>query len=356
MNFPFHGHGAPHYGLFCCAAAHQTVKSTNQWIQTENLRSPQYRCPWFPGEILSPEKFLGVNSMKRSTKMGIVCGLSLLSALLATACGSTNAAVGEKKPVVLVVSFGTSFNDSRAATIGAVEKAIAAAYPGYEQRRAFTSQIIIDRVYQRDGEKIDNIDNAMERLKKDGVKVLAVQPTHVMNGFEYDEMREAIKPFEKNFSKISYGLPLLTSDADYDEVVDIITAETKQYAADGTAIVYMGHGTEHEANGTYAKLDKLLKDRGFPNYIVGTVEASPSLDDVIVQLNALKAKKAVLLPFMIVAGDHANNDMAGDEDDSWKSILESKGYATEPVLRGLGQYPGIQAMFVRHAGEAIAKL
>jgi sirohydrochlorin cobaltochelatase len=279
-----------------------------------------------------------------------------LSGFLLAGCASSGAATGGKKPVVLVVSFGTSFNESRAQTIGAIEKAIAAAYPAYEQRRAFTSQIIIDRVYERDGEKIDNLKEAMQRLRKDGVRELAVQPTHVMNGFEYDEMRAAIKPFEKDFAKISYGLPLLASDADYEEVADIITAETKQYNDADTVVVFMGHGTEHEANSAYARLDKLLKDRGFPNYIIGTVEAEPSLDDVIEQLDALGRKKVVLLPFMIVAGDHANNDMAGDEDDSWKSILESKGYTVQPVLRGLGQYPAIQAMFVRHAGEAIAKL
>jgi sirohydrochlorin cobaltochelatase len=211
-------------------------------------------------------------------------------------------------------------------------------------------------VYQRDGEKIDNLEDAMERLVKDGVKELAVQPTHVMNGFEYDEMREAIKPFEKNFDRISYGLPLLISDADYEEVANIVTGETQQYNDGDTAVVFMGHGTEHEANSAYARFDKLLKDKGFANYIIGTVEASPSLDDVIVQLDALGKKKVVLLPFMIVAGDHANNDMAGDEDDSWKSILQEKGYTVQPVLRGLGQYPGIQAMFVRHAGEAVAGL
>jgi sirohydrochlorin cobaltochelatase len=297
-----------------------------------------------------------MNGMNSFSRIAAACALPLLAVLLPAACTSTGSAAGEKKPVVLVVSFGTSFNDSREQTIGAIEKAIAAAYPGFEQRRAFTSQIIIDRVNQRDGEKIDNLADAMERLRKDGVREVAVQPTHVMNGFEYDEMREAIRPFEKDFARISYGLPLLASDADYEEVADIITAETKQYDDGETALVFMGHGTEHEANSAYARLDRILKDRGLPNYIIGTVEAEPSLDDVIVQLDALWKKKVVLLPFMIVAGDHANNDMAGDEEDSWKSILQAKGYTVQPVLRGLGQYPGIQAMFVRHAGEAISGL
>ncbi|MDR0584926.1 MAG: sirohydrochlorin cobaltochelatase [Treponema sp.] len=294
--------------------------------------------------------------MNKFSRIAAACALPLLAVLLPAACASSGAAAGKKKPVILVVSFGTSFNDSRAETIGAVEKAIAAAYPAYEQRRAFTSQIIIDRVYERDGEKIDNLAEAMEKLRKDGVREVAVQPTHVMNGFEYDEMREAIKPFEKDFARISYGLPLLSSDADFNEVAEIIVGETKQYDGEDTAIVFMGHGTEHEANSAYAKLDKILKDGGHPNYIIGTVEAEPSLDDVIEQLDGLGVKNVVLLPFMIVAGDHANNDMAGDEDDSWKSVLQSRGYTAQPVLRGLGQYPEIQAMFVRHAGEAVGRL
>ncbi|AEF86213.1 sirohydrochlorin cobaltochelatase [Treponema primitia ZAS-2] len=299
--------------------------------------------------------------MKSFTRTGVVFALPLLITLLLPACagnfvarsGSSKAAVGEKKPVVLVVSFGTSYNDTRANTIGAIEKAIAAAYPNYEQRQAFTSQIIIDKLRKRDGLQIDNITEAMNRLKADGVKELVVQPTHVMNGLEYDEMQEAIKPFSKDFTKLSYGLPLLISDSDYTEVVNIITNDTKQYAADDTAVVFMGHGTEHEANATYSKLDTLLKAKGFSRYIIGTVEATPSLDDVIAQVDALNVKKVVLFPFMIVAGDHANNDMAGDEEDSWKTILESKGYTVRAVLRGLGEYPGIQAMFVRHAGDAI---
>jgi sirohydrochlorin cobaltochelatase len=294
--------------------------------------------------------------MNKFSRTAAACALPLLAVLLPLACATAGAAKGETKPVILVVSFGTSFNDSREKTIGAIEKAIAAAYPEYEQRRAFTSQIIIDRVYERDGERIDNLKEAMERLRRDGVKKVAVQPTHVMNGFEYDEMREAIRPFEKDFDRISYGLPLLASDADYMEVAEIITAETKQYNDGDSAVVFMGHGTEHEANSAYAKLDRILKDLGFSNYIIGTVEAEPSLEDVVAQLDALGVKKVTLLPFMIVAGDHANNDMAGDEDDSWKSILQSKGYTALPVLKGLGQYPAIQAMFVRHAGEAVGKL
>jgi sirohydrochlorin cobaltochelatase len=257
------------------------------------------------------------------------------------------------KPVILVVSFGTSFNDSRAKTIGAIENAIATAYPTYEVRRAFTSQIIINHIYKRDKEKIDNIKQAMNRLKKDKVRELIVQPTLIMSGKEYDEMRKEIKPFEKNFTSVRYGEPLLTSDEDFTEAIKAITDATKQYVADDSAVVFMGHGIEHSANATYSKLAAALKTLGFANYVIGTVEAKPSLDDVIAELGKLGVKKLALLPFMIVAGDHANNDMAGDSDDSWKTILQSKSYAVTPIIRGLGENPAIQQIFVKHVDKAI---
>jgi sirohydrochlorin cobaltochelatase len=259
--------------------------------------------------------------------------------------------IDDKKPVLLVVSFGTTFNDSRAKTIEAVEKALVAAYPEYELRRAFTSRIVIDKLAERDGLRVDDAAEAMRRLTADGVKNIVVQPTHVMNGREYDKMRKAILPFEKEFETVRYGLPLLISDADFEEIAGIITACSG--GGDDTAVIFMGHGTDHESNAVYAKLDKMLKDRGFSRYFIATVESVPSLEDIVVQVDALNVKKIVLLPFMIVAGDHANNDMAGSGDDSWKSIFESKGYEVETVIKGLGEYPEIQAMFVRHAGEAI---
>jgi sirohydrochlorin cobaltochelatase len=277
--------------------------------------------------------------------------LSISAIASFTACASAKAGEGGR-PVILVVSFGTSFAETRAKTIEAVEKAIAAAYPAYEVRRAFTSQIIIDRVAKRDGIKIDNVDQAMKRLKADKVTELVVQPTHIMNGIEYDQMRTEIKPYEKNFTSVRYGLPLLSSDADYAEVVRAISGSAAEYAGEG-AVVFMGHGTEHEANAVYAKLDGILKGQGLSRYFVATVEAEPTLDDVIAGLAPLQVKEITLLPFMIVAGDHATNDMAGDEDDSWKSILEARGYRVTAVLKGLGEYPEIQQIFVRHAGAAI---
>jgi sirohydrochlorin cobaltochelatase len=280
--------------------------------------------------------------------MGI-CGLS--------SCTSTPAG-RSGKPVLLAVSFGTSFDESRALTIGAIEKALADAYPEYEVRRAFTSQIVIDVIKERGGEQIDNVKEAFDKLVRDGVKDVVVQSTHLMEGEEYHEMLDTIKPFEKKFNSVRYGKPLLPSesyDKDYDDLIKALIAETAQYAAPDTAIAYMGHGTEAESNQDYEILARKLVEQGYSNYLIGTVEAEPTLDDVIDQATKLGVKKIVLLPLMIVAGDHANNDMAGDEDDSWKSILQGKGFTVTTVLKGLGQYPGVQQVFVRHAGEAISK-
>jgi sirohydrochlorin cobaltochelatase len=271
------------------------------------------------------------------------------------ACASTGSAAGTGKPVILVVSFGTSFKESRDATIGGIERAIAAAYPAYEVRRAFTSQIIIDHI-KKDGDgQIDNVEAAFKRLIKDGVKQLVIQPTHIMSGEEYDELRTQAKPYESKFTSVKYGKPLLSSDADYDELITVLTGVTASYNDGDTAIVFMGHGTEHEANATYARLAGLIKSKGIQNYYIGTVEAEPTLDDVIAGISKTSVKKVVLEPLMIVAGDHANNDMAGDDDDSWKSILSAKGYSVTAVLKGLGQFPEVQAMFVRHVGDAVGR-
>lgn len=255
--------------------------------------------------------------------------------------------------VLLVVSFGTSYNDSRDKTIGAVENALAKAYPDYEVRRAFTSQIIIDILKEREGLEIDNVEEAMKRLVADGVKEVVIQPTHVMPGFEYNDVVEEVKPYETMFDSMVVGQPLLSEEADYETLVKILAEETKDYNQDGTAVVWMGHGTEHEANETYTKLQDAFKTAGYENYIVGTVEAEPTLDDVIAAAKDLGAKKLVLSPLMIVAGDHANNDMAGEEEDSWKSVLTKEGFEVECVLRGMGEYAGVQQMFADHVEKAM---
>jgi sirohydrochlorin cobaltochelatase len=293
---------------------------------------------------------------KPNVKIALAACLTLTVLLsLLWSCAGAPPEAGSSKPVILVVSFGTSYNNTRENTIGAIERAIAAANPNYEVRRAFTSQIIINRVNKRDGVKYDNVKDAMKRLVKDKVSDIIVQPTHIMNGFEYDEMMAAVKPYEKRFATVRYGLPALISDRDFQEVTAALMDTTRQYVADDTAVIFMGHGTEHDSNAVYHKLDGLLRAQGAGKYFVGTVEAEPSLEDIIPQLKPQGVRKTVLLPFMIVAGDHANNDMAGDEEDSWKSILEGDGYAVTPVLRGLGEYPAIQQIFVRHVAEASAK-
>lgn len=260
-----------------------------------------------------------------------------------------------QKPVILTVSFGTSYNDSREITIGAIEKALQDANSDYEVRRAFTSQIVIDILEDRDNMEVDNVTEAMDRLVADGVKDVVIQPTHVMTGFEYDDVVEEVSKYSDKFDSLKMSNPLLVDDDDYTALIASIVEETKEYNADDTAIVFMGHGTEHKSNATYANLQQKLNDAGYDNYFIGTVEAEPSLDDVISLVKESGAKKVVLLPLMIVAGDHANNDMAGDEDDSWKTAFANEGFEVECVLKGLGQYAGVQKILVNHAAETIAE-
>ena len=303
-------------------------------------------------------------NMRAKRTLALILSLSLGLLAFAGCSSAPAAAPGESEApaapaaadkVLLVTSFGTSYNDNRDLSIGSIEQKLQAAYPDYEVRRAFTSQIIIDKLKKRDGIAIDNVTEAMDRLVSDGVREVVVQPTHVMSGFEYDDVVAEVTPYADKFDSFKVGSPLLVSDADYDEVVSIITGETKDYDAEGTAVVFMGHGTEHEANATYAKLQQHLTAAGYGNYFIGTVEATPSLDDVLALVQDSGAKKVVLLPLMIVAGDHANNDMAGDEEGSWKTTFEQAGFEVECVLRGLGQYEEIQNMFVEHVGALIAQ-
>lgn len=268
---------------------------------------------------------------------------------------SSQAAGSADKKAVLVVSFGTSYNDSREKTIGAVEKKIAETYPDYDQKRAFTSQIIIDKLAERDNEHIDNVPEAMQKLIDEGYGTVVIQPTHVMNGEEYDEMLEETAPFEDKFVSVKYGKPVLTSTEDYEKVINALVAETPQISEEGTAVVFMGHGTEHFANATYSALSYRFKAMGYNNVFVGTVEGYPDLDRVKEELAQFQPKKVVLLPLMIVAGDHANNDMAGDEEDSWKTQLKKEGYEVECVIKGLGEYSGIQDILVEHCGEAMTE-
>ena len=197
---------------------------------------------------------------------------------------------------------------------------------------------------------------ALDRAVANGVKTLVIQPTHLMNGFEYNDVVDEVATYADAFEAVAIGKPLLTSDEDFQIVADAIVAATAEYDDGETAICFMGHGTEADSNGVYAKMQQVLTDGGHANYFVGTVEATPSLDDVLAAVQAGSYKRVVLQPLMIVAGDHANNDMAGDEEGSWKTTFEAAGYEVECMIRGLGELEEIQNLFVRHAQEAIDSL
>lgn len=286
-------------------------------------------------------------------KFTVLLAAALMALFVLGGCGKG----GKEVTAILVVSFGTSYNDSRDITIGAIENAIQKAFPDYEVRRAFTSQIIIDKLKERDGLEIDNVEEALDRAVADGIITLVVQPTHLMDGYEYTDLANALKDYEDKFDKVVLAEPLLSSDEDYDAVIKAITEKTASYDDGETAICFMGHGTEAASNVIYSAMQEKITEAGYENYYIGTVEAAPSLDDVVAALNSKGAyKKVVLEPLMVVAGDHANNDMAGDEEDSWKTVLEGEGYEVECIIEGLGQIPAIQDIYVSHTQAAFDSL
>lgn len=284
--------------------------------------------------------------------------------------------IGENE--LLVVSFGTSFNGSRAADIKGIEDALQAAYPDWSVRRAFTAQIIINHVQARDGEKIDNMDQALERAVANGVKNLVVQPTHLMHGAEYDEMCEAVEQYKDKFDSVAIAEPLLGEvgndatviNADKEAVAAAITAEAVKTAGfdsldaaaeDGTAFVFMGHGTSHTAKVSYTQMQSQMNALGYKNVFIGTVEGEPeetACENVIKAVKAAGYTKVVLRPLMVVAGDHANNDMAGDDEDSWKSQFEASGEfdSVDCQIAGLGEVADIQQLYVAHTKAAVDSL
>lgn len=262
--------------------------------------------------------------------------------------------IGENE--LLVLSFGTSFNDSRRLTIGAIENALEEAFPDYSVRRGFTANIIIDHVERRDGILIDDVKASLDRAVDNGVKNLVIQPTHLMNGLEYNDIVDEVAQYSDAFESVVFGEPLLTSDDDFKRVEQAIVDWTSEYDDGKTAICFMGHGTEAESNGVYSKMQDLLTADGYENYFIGTVEAEPSLDTILEMVQAGEYERVVLEPLMVVCGDHANNDMAGDEEDSWKSVFESAGYEVECILRGLGENEAIRQIYVDHAQTAIDSL
>ncbi len=328
--------------------------------------------------------------MKRKT-FDLLLGAVLIAAVL-SGCGSADPdyfgrdtgdeglddprdqdGIGEKE--ILVVSFGTSFNDSRVLDIKGVEDAIAEAYPDWPVRRAFTSQIIINHIYARDDEQTDNMDQALERALENGVKQLVVQPTHLMHGAEYDELVEAVMACGDEFDEVIVAEPLLgevgadgtSVNTDKERAARAVVAaavssagyeDLKDVKEDGKAIVLMGHGTSHTAKISYTQMQNQMADLGYDNVFMGTVEGEPedtACEAVLGAVHDAGYSKVILRPFMVVAGDHANNDMAGDDEDSWLNQFLDSGYFEEVdvQLEGLGRIPAIQELYVEHTLDAM---
>ena len=281
--------------------------------------------------------------------------------------------IGENE--ILVVSFGTSFNNSRVADIKGIEDALQAAYPDWSVRRAFTAQIIINHVQARDGEMIDNVNQALDRAIANGVKNLIVQPTHLMHGAEYDELIGELDNYKDQFESVQVAEPLLGEvgadatviNADKKAVAEILTAEAVKTAGydsldaakeDGTAFVFMGHGTSHAAKVSYSQMQTQMQDLGYDNVFIGTVEGEPeetACEAVIDAVAEAGYTKVVLRPLMIVAGDHANNDMAGEDEDSWLSMFKASGKfdSVDTQIAGLGEIEGIQQIYVEHTADVM---
>ena len=261
--------------------------------------------------------------------------------------GGKKPVTAETKKAILAVSFGTSHNDTRKVTIDAIERDMQEAFPDYMLYRAWTSKMIIKKLKNRDNVHVFTVLEAMEQMKKDGITDVLIQPTHVINGIENDLMKEDALAYRDDFHSITFGDPLLTSAEDNLAVIQAIADEFSDLAQD-QVLVLMGHGTTHYANSIYAALDYTFKDKGYKNIFLGTVEAYPSMESLMRMVKEYNPSKVVLAPFMIVAGDHAKNDMAGDDPESWYSQFKAAGFEVEPVVKGLGEYPGVRRLLVDH--------
>ena len=261
--------------------------------------------------------------------------------------GGKKPVTAETKKAILAVSFGTSHNDTRKVTIDAIERDMQEAFPDYMLYRAWTSKMIIKKLKNRDNVHVFTVLEAMEQMKKDGITDVLIQPTHVINGIENDLMKEDALAYRDDFHSITFGDPLLTSAEDNLAVIQAIADEFSDLAQD-QVLVLMGHGTTHYANSIYAALDYTFKDKGYKNIFLGTVEAYPSMESLMRMVKEYNPSKVVLAPFMIVAGDHAKNDMAGDDPDSWYSQFKAAGFEVEPVIKGLGEYTGVRSLLVEH--------
>ncbi len=258
------------------------------------------------------------------------------------------------KKGLLAVSFGTSVNASREKTIDAIEADFKEAFPDYTLYRAWTSRVIIEKLKKRDGIQIDTVGEALERMLADGVTEVVVQPTHVISGIENEQMTADILTYRDQFAAVRFGTPLLVNEEDFCAVIKAVMTEFKHISRE-EALVFMGHGTPHNANSTYSVLSQKLKDMGYENVFLGTVESGPSINILMQQVHAYGAKRVTLAPFMVVAGDHALNDMSGDDKDSWRKQLEASGFIVNCVLKGLGEYPGIRRLYIKHIQDAIER-
>ncbi|MEF2901398.1 MAG: sirohydrochlorin cobaltochelatase [Terrisporobacter sp.] len=258
------------------------------------------------------------------------------------------------KKAILVVSFGTSYHETRKKTIEACENKIKESFKDYDFYRAFTSGMIINKLKKRDNMFIDNPSEALEKLYNAGYKEVVVQSLHIICGDEYNKLKDMVAQYEDKFDKISIGRPLLTYIDDYRETVEAVKKDLDKMDID-EAVVFMGHGTEHESHSSYPAIEYMFRDYGI-NAFVGTVEGYPELEQVIKKLKNRNIKTVDLLPFMLVAGDHAINDMASDEEDSWKTILEKEGFNVKVHVKGLGENPYIQEKFKNHALDCMKEL
>lgn len=257
----------------------------------------------------------------------------------------------EKNRAILVVSFGTSHTDTYRKTIEVLENEIHERYAGYPLYRAWTGERVRKKLEMRDGIHVFSVGEALEQMCRDGITDVAVQPVYMLNGMEYERMHQEIENLRARFAHIAVGRPLLNAREDCGQVLKLLTEGWK--LAEDEVLVYMGHGTEHESNSVYAELNAQLSAGGYSRVFIGTAKARPTVGDILKYVKGTGARKVILAPFMIVAGDHAGNDMAGEKADSWKNVFEKEGYEVRCALKGLGEYEGIRKLFLSHLENAM---
>lgn len=258
----------------------------------------------------------------------------------------------KNKKAILVISFGTSYICTIEKTIKAIEKAIAYTYADYKVYCAFTSQFIINKLQEKENIKINTVKEALEEIIREGYNIIVCQPTHIMSGIEYEKMIDMIKPYEELIDDIRYGMPLLSSSEDYDKVVRAIMKE-HSYLQEKDILILVGHGTEHFADASYAALDYRFSANGYNNVLVGTVEGYPDIKTILNRLKTRDINTIYITPFMIVAGDHASNDICGDGENTWKTKISCQGYSVKTIFKGLGEYEEIRNIFIEHIKNAI---